>query len=108
MPTKECPKCSGSMSEGFVTDQGHGVIVVPNWVEGPPRKSQWVGVRIGGRPKSEVSTWRCGRCGFLENYASSEPNLAQEEQTRSQIRILLIVVLILTAVIVAIAIAMNV
>jgi hypothetical protein len=94
------------MTEGFTTDQGHGIILVPNWVEGPPRKSAWVGVRVGGKPKSEVSTFRCDRCGFLEHYALQQPSLAQEEQTRSQVKTLLIIVLIISAITVAIALGL--
>ena len=105
MQSRVCAKCGGSMTEGFVTDQGHGIILVPNWVEGPPRKSAWVGVRIGGKPKSEVSTWRCDRCGFLEHYAAQQPNLAQETQTRSQAKVMLIIVLVVALITVAIAIA---
>ena len=91
------------MSDGFITDQGHGVIVVPNWVEGPPRKSAWTGVRLSGRARSEVSTWRCRRCGLLESYAIEEPSLAQEAQVRSQAKALMVIALIVTVVTVIIA-----
>ena len=101
--SKDCGKCAGPLTQGFLTDQGHGIILVPNWVEGPPQRSKWVGLRLSGRPKSEVSTWRCRRCGYLENYASDEPNLVQEAQTRAQVKVLLIVVLVITAITLTIA-----
>lgn len=107
MQSKDCGKCAAPMTEGFITDQGHGIIVVPNWVEGPPRTSSWVGVRIGGRPKSQVSTWRCRRCGFLENYATQEPNLAQEAQARTQLKAMVIIVLAVAAILLAIAFWMR-
>jgi hypothetical protein len=94
------------MTEGFITDQGHGLIVVPNWVEGPPRTSAWVGVRLSGKARSQVSTWRCRRCGFLENYAAEEPSLAKEAQARFQAKALLLVVFVLTAITVAVALGL--
>ncbi len=68
--TKSCPKCSGSMVEGFVLDQGYGHVSIPNWREGEPKKSFWHGgVKLAGTTPIEISTWRCKRCGFLENFA---------------------------------------
>ena len=58
------------MSEGFVLDINQsGGRTVATWVEGAPEKSKWVGVKLGKRPKFEIQTWRCRRCGFLESYA---------------------------------------
>ena len=108
MQSRDCSKCTSPMTEGFITDQGHGMIVVPKWVDGPPRKSAWVGVRIGGRKRTEVSTWRCRRCGFLESYAADEPNLAEEVEMRSQVKILLIGLLIVTAIALAVIAALSV
>ena len=42
------------------------------WVEGEPKKSMWVGVKLDGKKPFEIETWRCPKCGFLENYASTE------------------------------------
>ena len=81
---KQCPKCSGSMVEGFVVDASHGTMGVSNWIEGPPEKSIWTGVKLTGRPRSEITTWRCGRCGFLEHYAPTPPDRGQEAAQRSQ------------------------
>jgi ribosomal protein S27AE len=71
---KQCPKCAGSMAEGFVLDRAHGAVGVSSWVEGMPERSVWTGVRLRGRAQSAIATWRCGRCGFLESYASGEPD----------------------------------
>jgi hypothetical protein len=90
------------MIDGFITDQGHGIIVVPSWVEGTPRKSAWVGVRLGGRARSDVTTLRCRRCGFLESFALDEPNTAQEAQTRSQAKLVLVIMLVVLAATIAI------
>jgi hypothetical protein len=64
-----CPKCEGAMTEGFIVDNGYGTRTVSTWAEGEPRKSIWVGVKLGDKPPVEIQTWRCGRCGYLESYA---------------------------------------
>ena len=91
MQSKQCPKCSGSMAEGFVVDASHGTAGVSTWVEGPPQKSVWTGVKFTGRPRSEITTWRCARCGFLEHYAPAAPDRSREQAQRSQ-AILIVVV----------------
>ena len=80
------------MSEGFVVDQTHGGTAVPTWVEGPPQRSVWTGVRLTGKPRIEIETWRCGRCGFLEQYASGGPSRFLESRQRVQ-RVALVVVI---------------
>ena len=104
---KDCPKCAGAMVEGFVADQGHGIIVVPRWTEGPPKKSVWVGVQPKGRARSEVSSWRCRRCGFLESYAELEPDLAAEAQEQSQAMSLLAALVVIAVIVVAAALLLN-
>lgn len=70
MRSSACPKCQGSMTRGFLLEQNanHGYEPA-KWVEGEPVKSFWFGLKLKGRSKLSVETWRCGRCGFLENYA---------------------------------------
>jgi hypothetical protein len=68
MRPSKCAKCQGSMTEGFIPDQGE-MRRVSAWTEGAPRKS-WLGVRWG-KQKIEIQTWRCTRCGFLESYAAT-------------------------------------
>ena len=70
MRSNSCPKCQGSMTEGFTFDLGHNnARKVSTWVEGVPEKSFWFGLKVRNKPKFEIQTWRCGRCGFLESYA---------------------------------------
>jgi predicted Zn-ribbon and HTH transcriptional regulator len=64
-----CPKCHSAMIEGFVMDNTYGTLAVSAWVEGAPKKSIWVGVKLDGQKPIEIETWRCGKCGFLESYA---------------------------------------
>jgi predicted nucleic-acid-binding Zn-ribbon protein len=67
---RECPKCRGRMSEGFVVDSGdYGTATVSTWQGGEPKKSFWTGLKQDKKAQIEITTWRCDRCGFLENYA---------------------------------------
>ena len=68
--SKQCPKCSSAMSEGYIIDHTQSGTTVGSWVEGQPVKSVWTGLKLGGRPKLDMAAWRCGRCGFVELYAS--------------------------------------
>ncbi len=70
MTLHACPKCQSSMQRGFVLDNTHGgARTVSSWVEGEPQKGFWVGVKLEGKEPIEIETWRCGRCGYLEQYA---------------------------------------
>ena len=70
--SNSCPKCRGSMTEGFVIDNAHGGRMVSTWLEGAPAKSIWLGVKLDGKKPIEITTLRCASCGFLESYA--KPN----------------------------------
>lgn len=70
MRSQACPKCQGSMARGFLLEEtANHSRTTAQWVEGEPVKSLWFGLKLGGRPKLAVGTWRCGRCGYLESYA---------------------------------------
>ncbi len=65
-----CPRCGGRFQEGFILDQGdHGSRAQSAWVEGPPEKSFWTGLKLRGKIRIPVVTHRCTQCGFLESYA---------------------------------------
>ena len=69
---KECPRCRGNMSEGFIIDRGdYNAQNLQKWVEGEPVRSFWTGLQTKDRDKFEVSTWRCDKCGYLESYAQT-------------------------------------
>ena len=57
------------MTRGFVVDNTYHGRAVPDWVEGEPEPSMWQGLKISDRAVYPVSSWRCNRCGLLENYA---------------------------------------
>jgi Domain of unknown function (DUF6487) len=69
MPDPICPKCHGAMEQGFTLDHSYGESLAAEWVEGPPEKSFWHGVRTRGRERRAIETWRCEQCGYLESYA---------------------------------------
>ena len=69
----ECPKCGGRMEPGFVMDTTHGGYVQSHWLEGPPERSWWVGLKTKGKRKIAINTSRCSRCGFLESWATGAP-----------------------------------
>ena len=71
-PEKRCPKCDGEMVQGFLIDRGPGpsgtAIQVAHWIEGPPKKSFWMGTKVDGNA-IPIGTFCCSSCGFLESYA---------------------------------------
>jgi predicted RNA-binding Zn-ribbon protein involved in translation (DUF1610 family) len=64
-----CPKCGGSMTEGFMQDLSHAATFQARWVEGEPVKSFWTGVKTVGKRQFNATTYRCEGCGFLESFA---------------------------------------
>ena len=67
---RACPKCQGRMTEGFIVDSGdYGTASVATWQGGEPKKSFWTGLKQDKKAQIQVTTLRCDRCGFLENYA---------------------------------------
>jgi hypothetical protein len=60
------------MEPGFVVDHTHGGVAKPEWASGEPHYSIWTGVRLKGRTRLRVITYRCVSCGLLESYAAGE------------------------------------
>jgi uncharacterized protein (UPF0212 family) len=65
----DCPKCGRRMEAGFVLDQTHGGYAQASWVAGPAERSVWTGLKLKGRLRVPIATYRCPHCGFLESYA---------------------------------------
>jgi hypothetical protein len=64
------------MESGFVIDKtGKEFASGPEWAEGVPEPSFWMGLKMGlnlaGRERHAVVTYRCSACGYLESYAPS-------------------------------------
>jgi predicted RNA-binding Zn-ribbon protein involved in translation (DUF1610 family) len=61
-PSK-CPKCGGIMQTGYISDKSNGVTLHSTWIDGAK-------VGFFKTPKEiAIVAYRCGSCGFLENYA---------------------------------------
>lgn len=72
MQVLNCPRCKGSMEEGFIIDLAGSGVAQSTWSEGPPESSFWQGKKVKSARK--ISTYRCEGCGYLESYASGEPH----------------------------------
>lgn len=71
MRNKTCPKCQAAMAEGFIPVDKHGMPTAPIWVAGGPKKGWWGGVKTP-KPHIPITTYRCAKCGFLEQYATGK------------------------------------
>jgi hypothetical protein len=82
-----------AMDKGFVLDATHGAMTLASWVEGASQKSARTGVKLSGRARSQISAWRCTRCGFLEHYAPAAPDRGFEAAQRKQVMLVLTIAL---------------
>lgn len=71
MQPPTCPKCAAAMEPGFLIDEGMpgGSVSAPEWADGAPDRSFWSGLKLSGRERHAVTTFRCLACGYLESYA---------------------------------------
>ena len=70
MATPFCNDCQRSMEGGYLLDRNHTNHEVGTWVEGPPEKSFWGGIKkIKGRRQLSVYAWRCPGCSIVRLYA---------------------------------------
>lgn len=69
MTPNECPKCRSRMERGFLRDSHQHQVRTARWFEGEPEKSFFGGLKTKGKRTYDVTTYRCGRCGYLESYA---------------------------------------
>jgi hypothetical protein len=70
---KRCADCGGEMVEGFLLDWADSMRLVQRWIGGRPRHSDWGGMLIlEGAECRAVETHRCGDCGLLKSYATTE------------------------------------
>ena len=73
MTDHKCPDCGRLMKEGFLLDRGDNHSTRAGvWVEGPPERSMWFGLKLRGKRKYSVAAWRCESCGLLKSYAKTE------------------------------------
>jgi hypothetical protein len=57
------------MEIGFTLDRGEGYFQ-QHWMAGTPEKGLLGGLKVRGRRRMEVLTYRCLSCGLLESYAN--------------------------------------
>jgi hypothetical protein len=57
------------MEQGYLLDETYGKVRPGRWVEGAPEMSIWTGLKLRGKRKLDIATYRCRRCGYLESYA---------------------------------------
>ena len=69
MSTTACPKCGIALQDGFILDKTRDSRGPSEWVEGKPERSFWVGIKLRGKARFPIASYRCPRCGFLELYA---------------------------------------
>jgi hypothetical protein len=69
-----CTKCGSEMDAGFVLDKavGESYAAAPEWAEGVPERSFWTGIKMRGRERHPVVTYRCVACGYLESFAPAQ------------------------------------
>lgn len=64
MADKNCPKCKSRMREGFIGDK--------ETLSRESRQNWGTGINVLGTGMDNaypVTTFRCEKCGYLENYA---------------------------------------
>ena len=64
-----CGKCGGGMKEGFLPDSHQNTARVAQWVEGAPEFWFLNILKMRGRRKLPIRSWRCQKCGYLESFA---------------------------------------
>ena len=59
------------MEPGYIVDQGYGKVTPAQWVAGDPEYSFWMGggLKLRGKDRLDITTYRCPRCGYVESYA---------------------------------------
>jgi len=95
------------MIEGFVVDVSHGTMAASSWIEGAPEKSVFTGVKVGGKGRSRIASWRCRSCGFIEHYAPAAPDLSHETEQRKQVLLTVVVALAVLAAVLGAVLALR-
>ena len=72
-----CPKCEGTMEQGYTLDVTFGATFTGQWIRGTPKRSYFdsLAIKFPSMSPSQrvpIATFRCQSCGFLESYAREE------------------------------------
>jgi len=65
----KCPKCDGSMVQGFIPDRAHTGSFLMRWHEGRPKQGFWNEMKCRWSRTLPIAAFRCEECGYLELYA---------------------------------------
>jgi predicted nucleic-acid-binding Zn-ribbon protein len=65
----KCPKCDGTMQEGFIFDDGYVNLTASRWVADAPELAFGRWVKVAGKEQYQIRSFRCVKCGYLESYA---------------------------------------
>jgi hypothetical protein len=60
------------MEPGYVVDETYGERRQSTWVRGEPEPSFWTGLKVRGKERVPVMTFRCSGCGYPESYAEPD------------------------------------
>jgi hypothetical protein len=67
---RTCAGCGGELVAGSLASKdSYYMVAASQWLEGPPEKSIWSGLRTQGRLLLPVAAYCCQSCGKLELYA---------------------------------------
>jgi hypothetical protein len=66
-----CPKCKIQMQQGYILDAMYGNLVTTpsKWSGGKPKKILTFALPSTDKKSTEITTYRCPECGYLESYA---------------------------------------
>jgi hypothetical protein len=65
-----CPKCNIQMQQGYILDSMYGNLVTTTskWSKGEPKKILSFALPSADKKSTEITTYRCPECGYLESY----------------------------------------
>jgi hypothetical protein len=69
MAAPVCPTCAAKLEGGYLLDHTRNGTAISNWVEGPPERSVWTGLKTKGRRILPMYAWRCPSCTEVRLFA---------------------------------------
>jgi predicted nucleic-acid-binding Zn-ribbon protein len=66
----KCSKCQRTMEKGYIPDATYGGVVLGTWVEGEVETGFLGAIKLKGKTRRTITTYRCNSCGYLESYAA--------------------------------------
>jgi predicted nucleic-acid-binding Zn-ribbon protein len=63
----KCPKCQRAMQKGYIPDATYGGVVLGTWVEGEVETGFLGAIKLKGKTRRTITTYRCNSCGYQES-----------------------------------------